>query len=181
MRCMWARRGHRSRRRVDSSQLKSRSDVSDQPKSPRETPACGPEKKQDPCSKPEHEASCKPREKQRSLPASGQVENPPLQEQSPQAEAYATADYSTWVRARTWSSRAWLYWRSIWSSVCSFLTRSSRQEISARSLWMSEALAGRVAGGTGEGGAWLAGAPFCCRKASATARGQTDSVGFVSA
>src|SRR6266704_4821072 len=45
------------------------------------------------------------------------------------------------VRDFTWSSRAWLYWRSIWSSVWSFLMRSSRREISVLSFWMSVALA----------------------------------------
>src|ERR1700687_2139687 len=50
--------------------------------------------------------------------------------------------YSVVVRLWTCCSRAWLYWRSICSSVWSFLTRSSRRAISVLSLRMSGFAAG---------------------------------------
>src|ERR1700730_17630183 len=96
-------------------------------------------------------------------------------------------NYSVWVRSWIWVSRAWLYWRSIWSSVWSFLTRSSRRAISPRSFCGSVLGTERV--GACEGG-WAgatgveAGPPVLRPaptgrglKASARARGQTGSWG----
>src|SRR6266851_1341580 len=85
------------------------------------------------------------------------------------------SDYSMVVRLWTCCSRAWLYWRSIWSSVWSFLMRSSRRAISVRSLTMSGlAVVARKLGDGGAGGAGLG------VNASARARGQTDSAGRIS-
>src|SRR5712691_8729825 len=86
-------------------------------------------------------------------------------------------NYSVMVRLWTCSSRAWLYWRSICSSVWSFLMRSSRRAISVRSLTMSGlAVVARKLGDGGAGGAGLG----LGVNASARARGQTDSAGLIS-
>src|SRR5579859_5636750 len=83
------------------------------------------------------------------------------------------------VRLWRCCSRAWLYWRSICSSVWSFFTRSSRRAISVRSLTMSGlAVAARNVGDAGAGGAGAAGVGLG-EKASAKARGQTDSAGGI--
>lgn len=91
------------------------------------------------------------------------------------AGALGEARYSVAVRLWTCCSRAWLYWRSIWSSVWSFLIRSSRRAISVRSLTTSGPAA--VARNAEDGGAGGAGLGV---KASARARGQTESAGFIS-
>lgn len=63
--------------------------------------------------------------------------------------------YSVWVSSWIWVSRAWLYWRSICSSVWSFLTRSSRRATSARSFCASLLGTVRSWGGVDGGAAWL--------------------------
>src|SRR5258706_15348169 len=70
-------------------------------------------------------------------------------------------------------SRAWLYWRSICSSVWSFFTRSSRRAISVFSLVISELAAGARKPWVGD----AAGTVGFGVKASARARGQTFSGG----
>src|SRR5208337_646826 len=79
-----------------------------------------------------------------------QVAHQPIRSAAPPATlrggAAANVAYSVCVSVRTWSSSAWLYWRSICSSVCSFLISSSRCAISARSLSSTDSPPTRAAG-----------------------------------
>src|SRR5207253_551986 len=82
-------------------------------------------------------------------------------------------DYSICVRVWICVSSAWLYWRSIWSSVCSFLTSISNLAISTRSFCRSGA--GRKGAAAGGCASACAGAGGRGVNASASARGQAGS------